>query len=194
MNSKRFVGIFAAIFLTAAIPLMLVQPSGVASAGLSAGFVAPLNNVYHLVLMMLVGLAGTLIGRAACVMLPICFMLMMLIGSSLTPVFQQYPLIHFLLLGEILLFAIAVSVVGSRVYLVSVIFASAIAYELGTFYAKQIPDIAPPLYFLLGNQVCVVLLLATGVSLGYSIAPEIKIIFQKFRHIPSVSAFIALFF
>ena len=193
MNSRKFAGIFAAIFVLGAFPLVVVQSSGIASVGLSSGFVAPLNNIYHLAVMIGFGLLGTMMGGAAALMLPTAFILMMTIGAMIDPVLLLYPPMRYFLLGAILLFAVAVSLAGTRMFLLAVAVSSSVAFQLGGFYIAQVPEIATPLYYLLGVMMCVILLLATGVSLGYSISSELRLVMSKLKNIPPVAALMSFF-
>jgi hydrogenase/urease accessory protein HupE len=56
MNTRVFAALFTVIFLVGAIPMLLVHPSGAASAGLAAGFVLPLGNLLHVCILISIGL------------------------------------------------------------------------------------------------------------------------------------------
>lgn len=163
---RRIVAVLAVIGLVGIIPIMMAQPSGVASAGLSAGFMVPLASVYHVVLYVAIGLWAAWLGREAMVLLPFaCLMLLMFGGMVALPVGDRLPY-QFWMLGFVLLFALTISVVRQRYFTISVLLAGSGFYYLGVQAMVLLPEIAPPIYFLLGMVLSVALIMAIGVSVG----------------------------
>lgn len=167
VSSKRFFAIFASIFLLGAVPLLLGQPSGAASAGLSAGFIKPLEQIWQLVIFIALGVyAAHLRSSHAMVLLPLCFLLMFLVGMSIELDNQRFGLMPLFLLGAVMLFAICFTVARSQNILVGMVISASFGFHFGAYYYRLIPDIAAPLYFLIGNLLVLSLIFSASVSLG----------------------------
>lgn len=193
MSSRKFAGIFAAIFILGALPLLLVQPSGVASAGLSAGFIQPVAHIHHAILLIGVGILAAYLGKEAVFMLPLAFLLMFIIGALLEIGVEAFPGLRIFILGAVLLFGIALNTTYNKVFIISVCVASSLAFHFGVNYISSMPQIASPLYFLIGIIINQILLLSTGVSLGLTIVGHVDGLFQKIRRLPAVASFLSLF-
>src|ERR1700679_3017273 len=81
MNTRLFAALFTAIFFTGALPMLLIEPSGSASAGLAAGFVLPLTNACQVVILLAIGLIAAWVAQEAILVLPLCTLLMVVIGA-----------------------------------------------------------------------------------------------------------------
>src|SRR5579872_6587590 len=99
MNTGRMAVLFAVMFLLGAVPLMVMQPSGSVDAGLSAGFTKPLDNIYHLAALVAIGVLAAWFGKEAIVLLPLCALLMLVIGAMLRIDEQQFPLMRHFIAG-----------------------------------------------------------------------------------------------
>lgn len=192
MNSRRFAGIFIAIFMLGALPLLLVQPTGSGSAGLSAGFMAPLTML-HLILLLVIGLWGTLLGKEAITMLPVTFVAMTGIAGLLSLEANAIPYQRFFIFGAILLFALSIAVSYSRAFIISASVASSLAFHLGNDFMGKVPDIASPVYYLFGLLICSSLILATGMSLGLTLGEEVARAKDKLKTLPQLAGFFSLF-
>ncbi|MBN66487.1 MAG: hypothetical protein CMM94_02835 [Rickettsiales bacterium] len=172
MSSKRFIALFVTIFIVGALPFIIIQPSGAASAGLSSGFTMPIENIAHLLMLLAIGVVATFIGRDAILLLPLCFVLMFVVGAALHIDSSAYPMIRMFILGAILLFAMAVGLIRSKRGLFAVAMSASLAYHLGMYYMKSVPEIAAPIYFVVGNILCLILIMATSISFGLTLMGE----------------------
>lgn len=172
--------------------MLLVQPPGNGSAGLSAGFMAPLN-VLHIVLLGFIGVWGVTLGPNASLMLPLTFLLMVVIASLLEIDTSQMPPLRIFIFGSILLFAFCISSIQNRLFLLSASFSSSLAFHLGGYYIQSVPSFASPLYFLVGMVLCSALVLAAGVSLGLALLEEITQLKAKLKQLPAIASLMSLF-
>lgn len=191
MTSKKFAGVFLAIFVLGAFPLLLVQPSGAASAGLSAGFSAPVNHLFFMLLFIAIGVCAAALKRRGVLMLPLSVIVMLFIGASLEMNEQAYPFLRHYMLGAILLYAVAVSVVRTRAFLLCATVFGSFAFHLGGYYTNLLPEIAAPIYYLLGVMVCKILLMAIGVSMGVTLFEGVGQV--KWRDRPIITSLFSIF-
>lgn len=166
MEFKRYTLVLAAIIMLAALPFLVVYPSGTASAGLSAGFLAVMDSTLLLLLVLPAGLAASYLRGDGRVILPLTFLVMFLIGAMLELDFILYPMVRLFILGAILVFGLSLSVVDSRAFLVSVLLGASVAFHLGGWGMHAIPTLASPLYFIIGQLLALVLVLAISYSIG----------------------------
>lgn len=172
MSTRRFIGIFSLIFILGALPFLVVQPTGAASAGLTVGFMTPIENVYHLLAFMVVGVAGAVLGRESMVLVPITCLLMFVVGSCMFVSEVEYPLIPMFMLGAILIFGLAASQVRHHYTLMSVAVSSSVGFHMGRYYMAHVPDIASPIYYLVGNVLALGLIFATSISFGVTLMAD----------------------
>lgn len=171
-DMKRYALAVATVLALAGLPVAVVHTSGSASAGLSAGFLEVMDNVLHLLLVLPVGLMASWLRADGRVILPLCFLLMYLIGGMMEMDFVLYPMVKLFILGAILVFGLALSVADSRVFLGSAFVSASVAYHLGGWGMKALPTLASPLYFLIGQFLALVLALAISFSIGMLLFSE----------------------
>lgn len=163
---SRFIAVFAVILVLLLLPFAVIYPTGISRAGLSHGFLMLLQNPFHVMLVMLVGIWASLMDRYSVVLLPVSFILMFLIGAIMSVGIQDYPFIHMFMLGSVLLFAITVSLRPRRNFIAAVVICGSLAYHLGFFYSQSLPSQADGLFFILGEILSLMLVLAASISLG----------------------------
>lgn len=167
ISSKRFLLIFASIFALASVPLLLGQPSGASSAGLSAGFMMPIEQLWQLMIFVALGVyAAHLRSSHAMILLPLSFLLLFVVGMSIELDMTRYNRMPFFLLGAVLLFALCFTIARSQPVLLGMVIAASLGFHFGNYYYRLIPDIAAPLYFLIGNLLALALIFCASVSLG----------------------------
>jgi hydrogenase/urease accessory protein HupE len=167
MSSKRFLAVFASIFLLGSVPLLLGQPSGAASAGLSMGFRLPIEQLWQLALLVLLGVyASYLRSPHAMLLLPLSFVLMFTVGMSLAFDVTAYPRMPLFLLGAVLLLGLCFVLSRSEQMILGMVVAASFGFHFGSYYYQQIPSIAAPLYFMLGNLLAFALIFAMAVAMG----------------------------
>jgi len=172
LDIKRSALLLAGVVALATLPFVLVHPSGPASAGLSAGFLGIMDHTLRLLLVVPVGMAASYLRGDERVVLPVCFLLMYLIGALLEMDFVLFPMVRLFILGAILVFGLALSVADSRMFLSSVFVGGSVAYHLGGYGMYALPQLASPLYFIIGQLLALVLVLAISFSIGLIIFSE----------------------
>lgn len=166
MESKRAILLLIALLALLGIPFVVIYPSGSASAGLSQGFLGIMDNVARLLLVAPVGIAASCLRGDGRVVLPFSFLLMYLIGAMLGMDMAMYPMVRLFILGAILTFGLALSVADSRLFFVSVFLGASVAFHLGGMGMQDLPALASPLYFIIGQVLALVIVLATSFSIG----------------------------
>lgn len=171
----RLLGLyFLAVFFFSAAPLAVIYPSASASAGLSLGFLHLFLDPAVMLLVIMVGLAASRWNQNAMVLLPVGFVLMYGAGALLCFDFAHYPLIHIFLLGTILIFGLGMSALKNRWHTGSYILAGSIGFQMGRHYQQELPNLADPLFFLIGSVLAIQLMLAASVSCGFILHPLLK--------------------
>jgi len=193
MGSARLSAILAGLFVLGALPLLFLRPAGSAGAGLSAGFLHPLESGLHITLFICVGLWAVRLGREASSMLPLSFVLMLVIGLTSEVGIAQFPYGRMVIFAAVMLFAMVVSLGYTRAFLISVAISSAVAFYLGVRYAAYFPSIASAGYYLLGVCISVLLVIAAGMSLAMTLRGHMPPLLGRFRKIPAVAAFLSFF-
>jgi len=172
MTSKRFILIFASIFLLGAMPFLIYQPNGAASAGLSSGFTLPIEKLIHMLVFLALGAYASWQRGNAVLMMPLGFLFLFVTGVSLEIDHTHYPLIPMFMLGSVLLFAVAMAIIQNRAGILGMAVAASLGFHFGRHYIRQMPDIASPLYFLLGNITAFALIFATAISFGLTMRAD----------------------
>lgn len=180
MTSARFAAIFAAIFFLGALPLVLVQSLGGAGAGLSAGLVLPLSHPWHILMFFAVGILASQLGSQSSVMLPTAFLTMLALGVFLTLDYREIPAAKFLILLAIVCFGVVANRSSLRAFLLSTLITAGTGFTLGSGYAATLPDIASPLYYLLGILVATCFMLVGGLCLGLSFSSFVRPLHEVF--------------
>lgn len=174
MSSRKFASIFIAIFILGAFPLLLVQPSGAASAGLSAGFSAPVQHIFFMLLFVGVGVWSTILGGGATVGLPLGITLMLFTGGLIDLDTALIPNLKLAVLAAIMFFALITSMIRSRLYILSITVLGSIAFHLGHYYISTMPQLATPQYYLLGVMVSNMLIMGIGISIGITVVDDMQ--------------------
>lgn len=166
MDFKRYALVLAGLLVLAALPFVVIHPSGPASAGLSAGFLGIMDYPVRLLLVLPVGLMASYLHGDERAMFPLGFLLMFLIGGLLEMDFVLFPMVRLFILGAILVFGLAISVAESRAFLAAVFVGGSVAYHIGGFGMSALPALASPLYYMIGQLLALVLVLAVSFSIG----------------------------
>lgn len=169
MSSKRFFGVFLAIFAFGALPFALVQPSGVASAGLASGFAVIIENPLHLLLFLVLGVIAPLLGRDAVVVMPVAILIMFLMGGLQLFDAEQLRMLPFFTLGGILIVALSLNLIRTKPALFAALVCCSIGFQMGMYYVRSVPEIAVPLFYLIGNALSIALIMGVATSLGLTL-------------------------
>lgn len=193
MNRHVVAAIFLGGFLLAAIAMLLVQHSGAANGALMAGFMAPLEQAVHCACLVAIGCVAAVLAREMAVLLPLCSVLMLLLGAFSHLDVQSFPQVQFFTVGAILLFALAMSLMRHRASLLSVAPIAAWAYFTGSAYMRAVPADIPPLFFLVGVVQSAALLIAIGVTLSVSLMEFVIQSLRKLKAVSAIASFLTLF-
>ena len=166
MSNKRHIVILAAVLLLGTFPLLVLQPSGAASAGISAGFRFPLDSFPLLLLWAALGLWAALLPPEGMSVLPLGFLLLVFVAATLSLGVEQFPPLRYFLLGAILLFAFLVGMSRHKATILSIMLASSLGFHYGLTLGSAVPEGAAPLYFLLGAMLALAMILAIAVAFG----------------------------
>ncbi len=172
MPFKRFTLLLAALLALAGLPLVIVPPSGPASAGLSAGFLSVMDHTLRLMLIIPVGLMASHLRGDGRVVLPLSFLLMYLVGALLELDMMIFPMARLFILGAILLFALTMSVGEGRAFQMSALLGASVAYHLGSYGMLVLPTLASPLYYIIGQLLALVLVIGISFSIGLIVFSE----------------------
>lgn len=177
MTNSQFASIFSVIFLLAAVPLLLVQPFGDATAGLNTGFAAALGSPLYMAMVVGIGFAGNFLGNGAFLKLPLGFLLMLFVASALSIPLEYSRLLTLYILLAILLFGFVVCQLANREhgvkrYMLAVTLMSLLAFHYGHRFMEKIPVIASPTYYLLSQLIAASFLLGMGMASGVVLAGE----------------------
>ena len=169
MSNRRFIFCFIALFVLGAMPFLLAQASAVASAGLSLGFSAPLEHVPVLAVLMLTGLVAALLPRDGLVLMPVAFTLMIMLGGMVMLDIGHYPGLRFFMLGAILCMGLLIGIAREKLTVLMLLLIASLGFHLGGFYMTGVPDLASPIYYLLGVLLSLGLALAISVAFGVTL-------------------------
>ncbi len=166
MDIKKLGIIVAAMMAVAAFPFFYYNPSAAATSGLSSGFLGMIENSWHLILVLCIGLWASTLERDASVLLPLAFIIMYTIGAAMQLDMLLYPQMRLFILGGIFAFGMTMSMARSRVFFASIILCASVAYHLGIYNMQQLPALASSLHFILGQVLSLALIFAASVSFG----------------------------
>lgn len=180
LGRKIAVGL-AVLVVATIVPLVLLQHSGIASAGLSRGVAAPMENTYHLLLFLTIGMWGAWLGRESVVLLPFATLLMLGLGVvvSMPDLPEQWR--EGLMIGIVQCYALTLGVMGRRYFLLGAALLGSLCFWIGGQYVPMRPEIAPPLYYLLGIALCGLLMTAIGTAIGMAVMTHMKPILRRVR-------------
>lgn len=172
MSSRTFIFFFLSIFCLGAMPIAIIQPTGIASEGLNAGFVMPLEQPVFAILCVIAGLLASLIGRNSHIYMSISLLAMLVVGHVINYDVKQFSLVPYIILSSILLLILIAGVTVKRAELLGILIAASLGFQLGMHSMFIVSDTASALYFLLGILLSVTMLLATSISLGMALLSE----------------------
>ncbi len=176
-----------------ALPMVIIQPSGAASAGLSAGFTLPLEHPIYVIFSIMLGLLASLIGRDAPIFIPATIMAMMVMGFCVDVGRNVLPAASLMILVSMLIVVLIAGVLERKGELLGVLLSASLGYQLGGNIHVMSPDIGVPLYFLIGALLGVLLLVAAAISLGLTLFSEDWKFGRILRESPKLSGFRSLF-
>ncbi len=181
------------IFLLGALPMVIIQPTGAASAGLSAGFALPLEHPIYIGLCVMLGLLAALIGGDGPIFIPLTLVTTLVMGHAVSLDEQLFPALPIMILVCILMVIFIAGVLQRKAELLGVLIAASIGFQLGQNTGYMAPDIGMPLYFLIGVVLGVLLITATSISLGLTLFSDEWKFGRSLRDSPRLNGFRSLF-
>jgi hydrogenase/urease accessory protein HupE len=193
MNRHVVAALFLVGCLLLTVPLFLMQHSGVANASITAGFMLPLDYKVHCLCLLVIGGVAAWLAREMLVLMPICALIMLLLGALSHIEIGSFPEVQGFTVGAILLFSLAMSMMRHRVSLACIVPIAAWAYFAGHGYMTVIPEGVQPLYFLLGLIESAALLIAIGVVLSMTIGGMVRASLGQMKSITALVSFLGFF-
>jgi hydrogenase/urease accessory protein HupE len=188
MSMRLFAVLFTALFLVGALPILFIQYIGSAGTGITSGFTLSAQNPYQIVAFLAIGLLSAWYGGDAMLLLPLCSLLMLTIGS-LMEIGESTHAMHVFIAGSIVLYGACVGVLHKRVLILWASLIAFFAYFTGGNLMRNMPDATMQLFFLLGIIISSSLVLAMGVTLGIALGDRVHTTLKKFRHSSACAAF-----
>jgi urease accessory protein len=193
MTSRRLMLFFVAVFIVAALPFLVGQPSAVASAGLSLGFSAPLEHKPVLIMLMVVGLFISALPRDGLMMMPVAFALMIMLGGTLMLDISHYPFLRYFMLGNVLCMGLLIGIAREKLTVLMLMILGSLGFHLGGFYMSTVPAIASPIYYLLGVLSSLGLGLAISVAFGATLFGDHEAVWERIKQSPRFSFIRSIF-
>jgi urease accessory protein len=193
MSSRRIILFLITLFMVGTIPLLVAQPSAVASAGLSLGFSAPLMHRSLLIVVALMGMIAALLPRDGLLLLPVSFALMLMLGGLLTLDLSHYPELRYFMLGAVLCMGLLVGIAREKLTVLMVLVIASLGFHLGGFYMGMVPEIAAPLYYLLGVMLFFGLGFAISVAFGVTLVGDHEAAWNRLKQSPRLALLRSIF-
>ncbi|MDX2095904.1 MAG: HupE/UreJ family protein [Alphaproteobacteria bacterium] len=187
MSSQRFILLTMVLFILGALPLLIAQPTALASAGLSLGFSAPLEHAPLLLLITLVGVAAALLPRDGLLLMPIAFTLMIMVGGALSLDVMHDPFLRYFILGAILCIGLLVGIAREKLTVLMLLILASLGFHLGGFFMQTLPAIATPMYYLLGVLLSLGMVLAIAVAFGVTLFGDNEATWERMKKSPRVA-------
>jgi urease accessory protein len=159
-----------AVFL--AMPFMVTEMSGVASAGLSLGFTAPLDYISHVVLILCVGVFSAMLPREAVWLVPLASVSMVLAAACVTLIAELMQEAFMWLLASVLVFGLTCGISRHKVVLFAVLCSGSLGFHMGMHYAANLPSIVAPLFYVAGIIGAVAMMFIIAVSFGITLVGD----------------------
>lgn len=172
MTRKRYlIGLLLAIILVA-LPFMVSEISGMASAGLSLGFTAPLGYISHVLLVLALGVAAAVLPREAVWLIPLATVSMVLAAACVVLIGALMQHVFMWLLGSVLAFGLACGLSNHKSVLFVVLCAGSFGFHMGMHYAAHLPSIAAPLYYVGGIMAAISMMFVIAISFGITLVGD----------------------
>lgn len=187
MSSQRFMIATVILFIIGALPFLIAQPTSAASAGLSLGFSAPMEHLSILALLVVVGICSALLPRDGLLLMPIAFTLMIVVGGALAMDVAHYPSLRYFILGAILCIGLLVGIAREKLSVTMILVLASLGYHFGGFYMQAVPEIATPIYYLLGVLLSLGMVLAISVAFGVTLVGDNEAVWERIKQSPRVA-------
>lgn len=186
MTGRQFATIFASIFFMGALPLILSQFSGSASAGIASGLMLPLSHLNQVLLFLAIGLLSAYTGTRVMFLLPLAFLLMLAMGIMLDLDYRYTIPAKMVVLLVALCFGIIAHSMELKNYIAFIAITAPAAFYIGGEYAAIIPNTASPPHFMVGALFSTGLIHASGLCIGLAVGELLLPLFQDIMAHPAV--------
>jgi hydrogenase/urease accessory protein HupE len=193
MSSRRFILVAVGLFMLGALPFLIVQPTAAASAGLSLGFSAPLGHWAVIGLLFIAGLFAAMLPRDGLLLITLSFTLMIMLGGMLILDVSQFTPLRYFVLGAVLCLSLLVGITRQKLTLLTILVLASLGFHLGGFYMQQVPNIASPIYFLLGVLLSLSMILAISVAFGVTLFGDNEAAWEKIKESPRLRVIRSIF-
>lgn len=187
MSSQRFIIVTMLLFIVAALPFLIVQPTAAAGAGLSLGFSAPLEHISIVITIAILGLCAALLPRDGLLLLPIAFTLMIMVGGALAMDSAQSSPVRYFVLGAMLCMGLLVAITREKLTVLTVLILASLGFHLGGFFMESVPAIAAPMYYLIGVLLSLGMILAISVAFGVTLIGDNEASWERIKQSPRVA-------
>lgn len=184
MTSQRFIVMMVVLFILGALPFLITQPTAAASAGLSLGFGTPLEHAGLLAMLVITGVAASLLPRDGLMLLPIAFTLMVMVGGALVLDVSAFPSLRYFILGAVLCIGLLVGIAREKLTVLTMLILASLGFHLGGYFMHSVPTIASPMYFLLGILLSLGLVLAISVAFGVTLFGDNEAAWDRIKQSP----------
>ncbi len=172
MSAARFVSFVLFVFMLIALPFVLVQASGVSSAGLSAGFRMPLEQLWLLTICLIVGVCAAWLEDDGYLIAPFSCLMAAMGGASLHVYLTKDGMAISLVMISLVALIACLKLCTSRGCTLAVIISGTVGFHLGRYVMVAMPDVAAPLFYLLGVMLAMALSLAIASAFGLTLRGE----------------------
>jgi len=176
-----------------ALPFLVVQPSALASAGLSLGFSAPLEHTPVLLMLAFMGLFAAMLPRDGLLLLPVAFSLMIVLGGLVMLEMHHHPVLRYFMLGGILCMGLLIGIAQEKMAVLMLLVMASLGFHLGGFYMGAVPPVASPLYYLFGVLMSLGLGFAISVAFGVTLIGDHEATWQRLKESPRLATIRSLF-
>lgn len=193
MTTRSLLVLFGGIFLLGLLPLMLLQTSGLAGAGMAAGVMFSFQYPFYLLGLPLAGVLAVFWAGRAFYIFSASLLLMFLAGNGVGLAVAGVASAVLLAVASGLLCGALLSRVRSGIAIGAALFLSAVGFAMGHACAAAIPVIAAPGYYVTGALFSALLLMGIGVSLGFMVSDMLNHYYGRLRENPGVASLLSMF-
>lgn len=193
MNRHIVAALLLVVFLVTSTPFMLLQGSGVANASFTSGFMLPVEYKSHILFYILIGVIAAWLGREMIVLLPLCSLIMLALGAATHLESMNLPSLRAYTAGAILLVAFSVSVMRHKVSMFLVVPLAFWTYYAGSAYCLEVPAGIQPIFYLIGIEISIGMLMAIGVALAITVGELLRAALNRLSRLRGFASLMSLF-
>lgn len=174
--------------------LLFAHPDFGNSIGFMHGFAHPLSGLDHMIAMVAIGIWAVQVGGKATWLIPLSFVTMMILGGVLGASGVAIPFVEKGIIMSVLILGILIIASVRMPVIMGMIVAGLFALCHGHAHGTEIPATASGLAFIAGFAICTMMLHASGIGLGYTLANVTKARIVRFAGVPILIAGLVMLF